>query len=142
MKPMIRALLALLAGLMTGVAVIASLEKLSHLIWPVPAAGVDMRDPQQLAALMQSLPLGALVSVVLAWCAGSAGGAWIGARLAGAPHARAIGLGVGGVIWLATAANLLAISHPAWMVAAGLVGVPLAAWLAVRLALGQTPPGQ
>jgi hypothetical protein len=149
MKPVIRALLALLAGMMTAVAVIATLETLSHQVWPVDGAGVNPRDPRQLANLLQNLPLGALVSVVVAWCAGSAGGAWIGTRLAGAPHARAIGLGVGGVIWLATAANVLSVPHPLWMTVAGLVGVPLAAWWAVRLALrrsaasgAQTPPGQ
>ena len=148
MKPTFRALLGLLAGLMTAVMIIALIESLGHKIWPLPVVeGLNARDPKALAALMANAPLGALVSVVLAWCAGAASGAWIGFRLAGQPHARAIGLGVAGVIWLATGANLLAIAHPLWMMVGGLVGVPLSGWLVVRLlqaraASAQTPPGQ
>lgn len=132
MKPAFRALLGLLAGMMVAVAVIATIEALGHKIWPLPATDGNLRDPAVVAALLAQAPLGALVSVVLAWWAGAAGGAWIGYRFAGAPHARAIGLGVAGVIWLATAANLLLIQHPAWMMAGGLLGVPLVGWLVVR----------
>ncbi|MBB5202939.1 hypothetical protein HNQ51_000232 [Inhella inkyongensis] len=148
MKPAFRALLGLLAGLMTAVMIIALIETLGHKVWPLPAAdGLNLRDPQVMAALMAKAPLGALASVVLAWCAGAASGAWIGFRLAGQPHARSVGLGVAGVIWLATGANLLAIPHPHWMMAGGLLGVPLSGWLVVRLlqarvASAQTPPSE
>jgi hypothetical protein len=150
MKPAFRALLGLLAGLMTAVMIIALIETLGHKLWPLPVVeGLNARDPKALAALMAQAPLGSLLSVVLAWCVGAASGAWIGYRLAGEPHARAIGLGVAGIIWLATGANLLAIPHPSWMMAAGLLGVPLSGWLAVRTlqaraqaSAAQTPPGE
>ncbi|MBH9577468.1 hypothetical protein [Inhella proteolytica] len=132
MKSAFRALLGLLAGMMVAVAVIATIEAVGHKIWPLPPSSGNSKDPAVVAALLAAAPLGALVSVVLAWWAGAAGGAWIGYRFAGEPHARAVGLGVAGVIWLATAANLLLISHPAWMMAGGLLGVPLAGWLAVQ----------
>ncbi|MBH9551579.1 hypothetical protein [Inhella gelatinilytica] len=132
MKPVFRALLALLAGMMVAVAVIATVETASHQIWPIANVGVNARDPAAMAALIQSLPLGALVSVVLAWCAGAASGAWMGYRFAVAPQQASVGLGVAGVIWLATAANLAAIPHPTWMTLAGLLGVPLSGWAVVQ----------
>jgi len=152
MKSAFRALLGLLAGMMVAVAVIATIEALGHKIWPLPALPGSAKDPAAMATMMAQASLGALASVVLAWWLGAAAGAWIGYRFAGAPHARAVGLGVAGVIWLATAANLLLMPHPTWMMAAGLAGVPLAGWLVVSwlgsrerralASLPQTPPGQ
>lgn len=141
MKPAFRALLGLLAGMMVAVAVIATIEAIGHKIWPLPATTGNSKDPAVIATLLAQAPLGALASVVLAWWAGAAGGAWIGFRFAGQPHARAVGLGVAGVIWLATAANLLLIPHPVWMMVAGLGGVPLCAWLVVRLLQARAAKG-
>lgn len=140
MKSVLRALLGLLAGLMTAVALIATLEALGHRLWPLPPGSTNPTNPAELAELLKHLPWPALANVVASWCLGAAGGAWIALRLAGKDHGRKAALGVGGVIWLATGAQLLSAAHPLGMVIGGLVGVPLCTLAVLFLGRRRTDP--
>ena len=114
MPPMLRNILAVRVGIVPGAVAVTSGEALGHTVLPAPA-GPDMKDPAQLATLMDQLPVGALVSVLLA----SALVSFVGAAAATAPSRTSrtrVGLVVGGVLMLFGCANLVATPHPGWMV--------------------------
>jgi hypothetical protein len=113
-------------------ACVAGVEALGHRIYPVPA-GIDLKDPAVLRDLVAQLPIGTVVSVLVAWIVGSLAGAWVAARLASQlqlGHAAVIGA----LVLAGAGANMLLIPHPAWMWVGTLVGVPLAAYLGGRWA--------
>lgn len=126
---MLRRLLGVIAGILAGAIIVALIEGLGHALWP-PPAGTNLRDPEQLKALMPTLPIGALVAVVAAWGLGSFGGGWMAATLA--RDAR-MALVVGGLLLTMGVITMIQIPHPAWMWVMG-VALPLpAAWLGSRL---------
>lgn len=148
MKNVLRALLGVLAGLVTALALIATFEAIGRRIWPLPPGVVEPKDAAELAALMRQLPWPAQAHVVFCWLVGAAGGSWIALRLSGTQQGVKAALGVGGAIWLATGAPLIEAAFPVWMKLAGLFGVPLAVALVLLLGrrasaeLADPPPGQ
>lgn len=125
---MIRFAFAVIAALFGGGLVVGAVENLGHRLWP-PPAGVQPTDPQQIAALLHTMPTGAKLFVILAWCAGSFTGGLIAGRLA---PGRA-GLTFGIVQTCLIALNVALIPHPWWMALAGVAqGIPLA-WAGQRV---------
>jgi len=126
---MLRRLLAVVAGLVTGMIIVALVEGAGHALWP-PPAGTDLRDPEQLKALLPTLPIGALLAVVVAWALGAFGGGWMAATLARSPREALV---VGFLLLCLGVLTMVQIPHPLWMWVAG-VAVPLpAAWFGARL---------
>ena len=75
---------------------------------------------------MASLPVTALIIVVLAWALGSIGGGFTAAKIS-RQHKRGAALAVGIVMVLLVISNFFVIPHPIWMMAAGvLLPIPLA----------------
>jgi hypothetical protein len=135
-NPNVRRLLVVLAGVVLGGIVVALVEGVGHAVFP-PPAGVDLTDPEQLAAIMDTIPVGAKLFVVLAWLLGSLSGGWAAVRAAGrlevGPALR-LALVVGTVLLLFGAYTLVTIPHPLWMAGLGIL-LPLpSAWLGARLA--------
>lgn len=129
---MLRTVMAVVAGMVALVLVVALVEMLGHVVYP-PPPNVDMTDPDQLNAMIGQLPTGALVSVVMAWALGSLAGGFVAHRVANR-HRLMAALIVGGIMLALVIANLLMIPHPAWMTVAGLaLPLPLA-WLGARIA--------
>lgn len=131
-----RAILAIVAGCVLSVLVVAGLDALGHQVYP-PPAGVDLRDPAAIRTVTAQMPAGAFVIVVSGWILGAGLGAWLATRLSGTGKAWPGGA-VGGVTLAATGINLFTIAHPVWVVIAALIGIPLATWVGIRL--GQTTP--
>ena len=92
---MIRSIVAVVAGVVVALALLAGIDALGHRVYPLPQ-GVDWSDPKVVERVVSALPIGALVLA-------------------------------------ATIGNLLMIPHPAWVIAGGLIGVPLCAWLGARV---------
>lgn len=127
---MIRALLAVAAGIAVAFGGIALFQSLGHQLYP-PPEGLDPSDPEAFAEIVGQMPVGALLMVLLAYALGTFCGAWLAARIAGRPFPALL---VGGVMMLAGISNLAVIPHPLWfMVLSVLVFVP-SAWLASRVA--------
>ena len=53
-----RAAFAGIAGVIAGIVIVFGAEAVGHMIFP-PPEGVDLSDPEQLAAIMDQIPLGA-----------------------------------------------------------------------------------
>lgn len=135
---MLRNFLAVLAGLVAAMVTISLFEGIGHLLWP-PPADLDLSKPEDLARLMDVMPLAAKISVLVAWGLGSFVGGGVAARLAhSAPLRRA--LLVGGIQMAGGLATMAQIPHPAWMIAAALLLFVPGAALGARI-FAQTGSG-
>lgn len=135
-----RMLAAGVITLLTGALLVAAVEWLGHRIYP-PPPGLDPMDPASLARYMESLPFGAKAMVVLAWLVAAVGGAFAGGFVAGRHHGTfAIVASVG--LLLGVALNAMFIPHPAWMLVAGVVGIPLCAWIGSLAAKRRSSDGE
>ncbi len=118
--------LAVLAGVLASVLAVTAVESVGHAIYPV--VNLESADEAALEKLIYSLPLGALLFVVLAWLAGGLLGGYTATCIApGRSFVPAIIVGV--FLLAATAATLFTTPHPLWMMVAGFV-IPLPATLA------------
>lgn len=126
---MVRTILGILAGAVVAWLAISVCE-FASLFLHRPAPGLDMRDPQALAAHIAAAPLSAMLLVVLGWSLAALLGAWVAARIA--RHKTVAALFIGALVLLGVVANNMMIPHPLWMTIAGVVlPIPLA-WLATR----------
>lgn len=125
-----RRILAGIAGIVAMLVTVMLVEAVGHTMFP-PPPGTHLQDPEALKALMASMPLGALAMVVLGWLLGAAFGAMLAARLA-RPHGLGPAMAVGVAMLLASAATMLMIPHPLWMVLFGLAAPLPIAWLCGR----------
>ncbi len=126
-NPAIRSLLAVLAGLVVAMIVIAAVEAAGHALYP-PPPGLDLARAADQERLMSVLPLQAKIAVILAWFLGA---------LAGAATAIAIGRRVLPAWIVAVAIAGLGLwttqmfPHPDWMLASAVV-LPLVAVLVAK----------
>jgi hypothetical protein len=88
---------------------------------------------------LTTLPFAAFLFVGGAWFVGTLGGTFVACKIGNAkPITYAIV--VGGLMLIATAANLIMIPHPLWFSILGVVGIIVAAWLGMTLGAGS--PGE
>ena len=139
MPPVLRSVLAVLAGLVVGSAVNMGLLWVNSLIFPLPA-GVDGTDPAALSAALAKAPPTAWVLILLAHGGNALVGAWLAAKLAGrAPLVH--GLTVGALVLCGGIANLRSIPAPLWVAVVDLALYLPAAWLGAKLAAPRPPDG-
>jgi hypothetical protein len=134
---MVRRIVAILAGFVVANIVIFALEALGHVIYP-PPAGLDLTKPEAFRTMVSQMPPGAFVLLLLGWLAGTAAGVATAQRINRAPTLLP-GLVVGTMLFATTAYNFSIIPHPAWVVGAALVGIPLVAGLVARAATPGLP---
>ena len=126
---LMKTILAVVAGVVVGGAIVFVTEAVGHSLFP-PPADINLANPEDVKRLMASLPAGAFAMVLLGWLAGSLAGALVALRIARKPVAA---WSVAAVFIVLTTVNFYLIPHPGWMIAVGLL-IPLAsAWLALRL---------
>ncbi len=123
---------AVIAGVMVSFMLVAVIEGISTLVYPVPK-GVNLTDPEVLRSYIQSMPVGALLFVLAAWGMGTFVGSLMACGIA-QDRPRLFASIVGGVVLAATVANLMAIPHPVWFSVTAVVLVPGSAFLASRWA--------
>ena len=124
-----RTLLGILVGVVVAWLAISVCE-FASLFLHRPEPGMDLRDPQALAAYIAAAPLPSMLVVVLGWAIAAFGGGWVAARIA--RHKTVAALVIGLLVVLGVIANNLMIPHPLWMTIVG-VALPLPlAWLAAR----------
>ena len=126
-----RTILGILAGLVVAWLAMTICE-VASLFLHRPPVGLDLRDPQALAAHIAAAPLSAMLVVVVGWALAAFVGAWVAARIA--RHRLAAALAIGVLVLAGVIANNAMIPHPLWMTVAG-IALPLPlAWLAARAA--------
>ncbi len=115
----VRNILALVAGVAMGVVAVAFFETLGHILFPVPADGVDLSNPDVIAQYMEKVPLPAKLAVLVAWFAGIVVSGLVALYVA--RGTRWPGLGAMALLFAAVIFNLASIPHPLWMSIAGVV---------------------
>lgn len=130
------------AAVVVGPVVVAVVEMIGHALYPPPPGGMDLTDKAKMAAYVRALPLGAILFVLAAWLCGSFAASFVGGKIAGQRYWLYALIG-GGLIMLATLANMLMIPHPLWLAVSALVGIPLAAvaGMAMAITMGRKQPG-
>ena len=125
---MIRTLAGLAAGLAVAIITIIALEAVGNQLFP-PPAGYDMTT-----ASAETLPFETLVWPVIGSFLGALGGGWVALRVTGE---RWAGWAIAACVLAATILNLALITHPLWMIAAGVIAPLAGGWVAQRLPRGR-----
>lgn len=137
---MLRAFLAGFAGLLIASLLVLAVEFTNSRLFPFPA-GFNPSDPQQIAAFIKTMPVGAFVAVWFGWASGAFAGTFAARKLTPAPSNRpAIVTAV--LFELFCIFNMAMLPHPVAFIVANVVTTPLAAWAALTLAnrpSGSTP---
>jgi hypothetical protein len=118
-------LAGLAAGLAAAIAIIMSVEAIGNQLFP-PPRGYDMASGSAM-----TLPFQNLLFPVLGWFAGSLVGAWIAVRISDRAWT---GWVIAALVLAATVFNFALITHPMWMMVAGVIAAPLGAWIGQQLA--------
>ena len=120
----------ILAGVVIAVALVFAIEWVIGLIVPAPA-DFNMRDPEQVRARVASMPMWAILLVLVGWVVGTGLGSLAAVRIARTTRLWP-GLIVGAVVFLATLYNIMTIPHPIWFVAISLISIPIASWVGAK----------
>ena len=131
MRLVVRIVIAVAVGTVVAFVLVGVIEAIGEVVYPPPEV-VDLGSPDQLATNMQRLPGGALAFVLAAWIVATFLGGLVAAWIARSRTALAAAI-VGALVLAASITNFVLIPHPAWMIAAGVAGITIAAYLAGRL---------
>jgi len=129
---MFRNLLAGTASLATAIALIALIQQLGHLLYPVPT-DVDFADPDAVREYTASLPFFAILFVAISYAVGTLVGVLVGASI-GTAKPLLFAVVVGGFVLVATIANLVLIPHPLWFTIVAPLAIVASAWVGMQLA--------
>ena len=122
---MVKKILIVLLGIVCGSVLIYAVEAIGHLVYPPPEQ-MDLNDIEAMKAMIKTLPIGALLFVLLAYAVGSFGGGFI-VTLFSKSRKPLLAIVVGVVLAIFGIINLFMIPHPVWFaVASILLYVPCA----------------
>ena len=128
----VRSVVGVILGLVAAAVIIALLEAVGHAIYP-PPPGIDLYDPEALKSIIDQLPLGAIVMVLVAWGAGTFVGGFTAGAIAG--RAQVIhGMIVGGIEMACAVITMILIPHPVWFMIASVFVVLVPALVGALLA--------
>lgn len=125
-----------LAGIVAAGVTVFAVEFVSHMIWP-PPAGTDVTSSADLARIMDVMPVGAKIAVMVAWFMGALAGGLIAKMIA--RHGAGPGI-VAGFIVAGGIASFAAIPHSLWMIVAGVLLPVVAGWIAHRAVANRAAP--
>lgn len=133
MNPILKNILAVVAGLVLGSVVNMGLIMLSSSVIP-PPEGVDVTNMESLKSSMHLFEPKHFIFPFLAHALGTLAGAFTAARLA-ASHQMKFALGIGAFFLIGGIANVFMLPSPAWFTVLDLVGayIPMG-WLGGRWA--------
>ncbi|WP_372367181.1 hypothetical protein [Candidatus Uabimicrobium sp. HlEnr_7] len=121
----------ILLGLIIGIATVALVEYIGHLVYPVPT-DLDLNNKEQMKEYVKNLPFGAFLFVLLAWATGVGFGSFVATKVN--KNKMISGITVGIFFLLATIINLIIIPHPTWFLLCGLSVFPIFSFLGAKVA--------
>lgn len=125
--PVVRSLIAVVAGLVVAVLVIRGVEAVAHALFP-PPPGFDLSRAEDQARMMEAVPTEAKVAVILAWFLGPLAGACAAIALA----RRVLPAWIVAVLIACLGLwTTQLFPHPDWMMASAVV-LPLVAVLVAK----------
>jgi hypothetical protein len=124
---MTRNVFAVVFGVVTAVILIMIVETLGHSVYP-PASTIDFKDMQAMEEYVDTLPIGALLFVMMAWETGTIGGGLVACFIA-RNRAMVYASIVGGMVLFGTVFTLTTIPHPLWFSITSVIGIAVATWI-------------
>jgi hypothetical protein len=125
-----RSVLAVLGGVAVSLIIVTGADALVASLHP-PPPGTDPSSASGQHHAIGAMPLAAFVLLLSGWALAAGMGSFVASRVARrAPDLH--GFTVGGILLVATVANLIAVRHPVWMWPAALILLPAASWAATR----------
>lgn len=127
-----RTILGALVGLVVAVVTIMLVEFAGHQAYP-PPAGLNPMVTEDMAKILQTLPIGAMLFVVAAWVIGAFDGGFVAALIARGNRPRVAAIVPALMVIAGVVAMVLQMpDHPKWMSIAGLL-LPIPAAMAGAL---------
>lgn len=123
MNPLMKTITGTIAGLIAGIIAIFLVQSINNSLYP-PPPGLDPRKPEDLKMLMQNIPVGALLIVLLAYVVGSFVGGAIATMVA--RPLRTAALTTGALLTVLGIWNLASLPHPLWFWVTIFVYIPSA----------------
>ena len=105
-------IVAAIVGVITAFVVVGLVEYLGHQIFP-PPEGLDLTNPDDQARLMEIIPLGAKIAVVVAWFVGAFAGTYVARKIGATSWPSWL---VAGLMIAASFFTTMMFPHPIWMV--------------------------
>ncbi len=135
MRSALKNVASVIVGFITASVIMMLVEMFNgHVLYPeLSQAAQGMTDPEDIRALMASVPTGAMLVVLGGWFLGAVAGGWVTARIA-APAGLRHALILAVLLTLAGIANNLMLPPPLWFWLAGMLVLGPAAMLGGRLA--------
>lgn len=132
---MLRLISSIVGGLVLAFAIVFLFDMLFHALVPT-AAKPQSDDAAAMRDYVARQPVSALILLLVGWAVAVFAGAAAAARFA--RRGTWPGWIVTALFLLATAANFVMVSHPVWMVAAGIAMIIAAGWLGARTGARRT----
>jgi predicted MFS family arabinose efflux permease len=126
-----RAVGALLAGLIAAVLVIVGIELITTVFYPFPS-DLNPSDQAAVERHVANMPTSAFAMVLAGYGIGTFAGAFLAARLG---RSAVYGFVIGAALLAAGVANMLLVPHPSWFWAAGILIFVVTTFVAVRTAM-------
>lgn len=114
MNPIVRSILAVIAGIAAGLVVIMLVSGVGMMALGIPE-GIDPEDVSSIEAMKDQIPPKFFIPVLLAHALGTWVGAMVTCRIARQAH-QSLALVIGGVFLLFGILNAMRIPHPTWFV--------------------------
>lgn len=133
---MLRAIFAFLAGAVAMSLTVAGVQMIGHHLWPLPP-GIDPNSHEQMATIVEAMPIAAKAWVVLAYAIATAVAVLVATTIARARW-KGLGIALGSLMIVLCVINILMLPHPVWMIAATLL-IPLP--IAMAVARWRRPAG-
>ncbi|HMO74249.1 MAG TPA: hypothetical protein PKD48_02825 [Sphingopyxis sp.] len=135
-NPVVRGAVAIVAGMLAAMAVVALLETAGHMLYP-PPPDLDITKPEDQARLMTVIPTAAKIAVVVAWFLGALAGGVIAAKIGKKPLFAWV---IGAIMVALAVYTTTLFPHPAWMVIAAVALPIVAAAIAIPLSRSRVRP--
>ena len=108
---------ATVLGIIVAALLVQCAELIVHFMYP-PPPGYNMRNMDDVKKFVATLPMLAMVVVLIGWLIGTLAGAFVAAKIG---RSRVPGYVVGAFLFLGGIANATMIPQPAWFSAASFV---------------------
>jgi hypothetical protein len=101
---------AVIVGIIVAVLIVQIAELIVHYLYP-PPPGYNMRDMNQVKKFVATLPLLAMVLVLIGWAIGTVVGTFLAAKIGRSPAPAYV---IGGLLLIGGIANAAVIPQPIW----------------------------
>lgn len=115
--------LAVIVGWFVAILTVAVIERLGHIIYPVPV-NLDVQNAEQMNSYIAQLPAGALLFVLLAWFIATFVGGVLSCYIAKG-RSMLMAFFIGFLIFTGALTSLMVIEHPWWFSILALIGIPV-----------------